>query len=116
MVVQSSYKDDSTKQLEEKTSRVTTASNSGTPPPGYSYYPGRREFSTVEADGWQEEAPGHHLRIGDWMAVWDTEFSLWYYYNLQTQDSTWQKPRDLEHLNFRNMSSAEPGDPILKTS
>ena len=74
----------------------------------YQYYPGRRQFekSKEDGNGWVEEEdsePIHQLKVGDWVAVWDTEFSTWYFHNLATKASTWDKPKELEHLNFRDM-------------
>ncbi|CAN6312454.1 unnamed protein product [Urochloa humidicola] len=33
---------------------------------------------------------------GDWRVVWDTFYSRYYFYNIQTQESTWYPPEGLE--------------------
>ena len=48
----------------------------------------------------------------DWVAVWDTEFSTWYFHNLATKARTWDKPKELEHLNFRDMGDRREGNPV----
>ena len=83
----------------------------------YRYYPGRRNFQKNPEgnNGWVEEEkrePIHQLKVGDWMAVWDTEFEIWYFHNLRTKDSTWDKPEELEHLNFRDMGVGREEKPF----
>ena len=82
----------------------------------YRYYPGRRHFEkSKNSEGWVEEEdtePIHQLKVGDWVAVWDTEFSSWYFHNLATKASTWDKPKELEHLNFRDMGDRREGNPV----
>jgi hypothetical protein len=85
-----------TEGLEKLTEQTATSS--------YPYYPGRRQ--STGQDGWAQ-SPVHQLRVGNWVAVWDTEYSTWYFHNLVTGASTWQRPAQLEHLNFRNITSAE---------
>ncbi|KAK3029447.1 hypothetical protein RJ639_037732 [Escallonia herrerae] len=36
--------------------------------------------------------------FGDWRAYWDTFFSRNYFYNIKTQESTWDPPPGMEHL------------------
>ena len=43
--------------------------------------------------------------IGDWVVQWDTEYQQWFYYNQVSEDSTWDRPRELEQFDF-----LPPGD------
>ena len=82
---------------------VSTAEGRTTPARNYTYYPGRRH--DLETGDQLSGAEGHQLRVGDWVAVWDTEFLLWYFHNLVTGESTWQKPPQLRHLSFKKLST-----------
>ena len=98
-------------------SRTTKSpGNSNSTTSSYRYFPGRRNFERGKGiDGWVEEEhtePIHQLKVGDWVAVWDTEFSTWYFHNLATKASTWDKPKELEHLNFRDMGERREGKPF----
>jgi len=52
--------------------------------------------------------PNHKLIIGDWIAQWDTKYGAWFYYNINTETSTWIKPAELDHVVFR-APEGEPG-------
>lgn len=40
--------------------------------------------------------------MGDWIAQWDTKYRAWFYYNVNTEESTWFKPKELSHVIFKN--------------
>ncbi|KAM3413242.1 hypothetical protein ACQJBY_004425 [Aegilops geniculata] len=37
-----------------------------------------------------------YYECGDWQVLWDQFYSRYYYYNIQTQESTWEPPQGLE--------------------
>ncbi|KAI5020736.1 hypothetical protein ZWY2020_045624 [Hordeum vulgare] len=37
-----------------------------------------------------------YYECGDWQVLWDQFYSRYYYYNIQTQESTWDPPQGLE--------------------
>ena len=39
-------------------------------------------------------------QVGKWIAQWDAPYEAWYYYNSETGVSTWNKPRELETIEF----------------
>lgn len=46
--------------------------------------------------------PHHKLIVGNWIAQWDTKYRAWFYYNINTEKSTWVKPIELNHVTFKN--------------
>ncbi|KAJ1296888.1 hypothetical protein BS78_01G336300 [Paspalum vaginatum] len=44
----------------------------------------------------QSSACNFHYSYGDWSVVWDPFYSRYYFYNIQTQESTWCPPEGLE--------------------
>ena len=47
------------------------------------------------------------LSVGDWIAQYDETYKDWFYYNVKTQQSTWDKPRDLSHIVFKSSDERE---------
>ena len=47
------------------------------------------------------------LSVGDWIAQYDETYKDWFYYNVKTQQSTWDKPRDLSHIVFKTSDERE---------
>ena len=47
------------------------------------------------------------LSVGDWIAQYDEIYKDWFYYNVKTQQSTWDKPRDLSHIVFKTSDQRE---------
>merc|ERR1719350_2527619 len=41
-----------------------------------------------------------YLQVGSWIAQWDAPYEAWYYYNSDTGVSTWDKPAELEGIDF----------------
>jgi len=46
--------------------------------------------------------PNHKLIVGNWIAQWDTKYKAWFYYNINTEKSTWVKPEELNHIAFKD--------------
>ncbi|KAI3947713.1 hypothetical protein MKX01_034378 [Papaver californicum] len=44
---------------------------------------------------------------GDWRVCWDTFYSRNYFYNMKTQESTWDPPPGVEHIGFSENSGVE---------
>lgn len=42
----------------------------------------------------------HKMKVGDWVAQWDEVYKAWFFYNVETQMSTWVKPKELWHVSF----------------
>ena len=51
------------------------------------------------------QPPNHKLIVGNWIAQWDTKYKAWFYYNINTEQSTWVKPTDLAHVVFKHPDS-----------
>ena len=45
--------------------------------------------------------------VGDWIAQFDEVYSDWFYYNVNSKQSTWTKPQDLGHISFKIPSDLE---------
>ena len=55
--------------------------------------------------------------MGDWVAQWDEVtikyftvhkniftvqiYSAWFFYNVETRQSTWEKPQEMDHISFK---------------
>ena len=39
-------------------------------------------------------------QVGKWIAQWDAPYEAWYYYNSETEVSSWTKPEELEGIEF----------------
>ncbi|GKV04622.1 hypothetical protein SLEP1_g16765 [Rubroshorea leprosula] len=57
----------------------------------------------------------HNGESGDWKVYWDSFYSRNYFYNIRTQDSTWDPPPGMEHLVFDD-SATKLGIESLVTS
>jgi len=58
----------------------------------------------------EEEVPAtQKLILGDWIAQWDTTYGAWFFYNINTEESTWIKPKELEHVVFNAPTKEELG-------
>ncbi|VAH23685.1 unnamed protein product [Triticum turgidum subsp. durum] len=44
----------------------------------------------------ENSGSGFYYECGDWQVLWDQFYSQYYYYNIQTQESTWDPPQGLE--------------------
>merc|ERR1719370_2327689 len=56
----------------------------------------------------EEEVPAtQKLILGDWIAQWDTTYGAWFFYNINTEESTWIKPKELEHVVFNAPTKEE---------
>ena len=42
----------------------------------------------------------YKYQVGKWIAQWDAPYEAWYYYNSETGVSTWNKPKELETIEF----------------
>ena len=49
----------------------------------------------------------HQLIIGDWIAQWDTKYRAGYFYNINTETSTWIKPAELDCVSIKPPESEE---------
>jgi hypothetical protein len=49
-----------------------------------------RELRTVEPEEEEEEEPTA------WQAYWNSEHSVWYYYNIETEETRWERPEGEE--------------------
>ncbi|XP_024971380.1 trimethylguanosine synthase isoform X2 [Cynara cardunculus var. scolymus] len=58
---------------------------------------------------------GNNDEIGDWMTYWDQYYERNYYYNSRTQESTWEPPAGMEHLDFVYVSN-ESNEMLLTSS
>ncbi|KAL5982480.1 hypothetical protein ACLOJK_016552 [Asimina triloba] len=47
--------------------------------------------------------------LGDWMAVWDDFYARNYFYNIKTNESTWNPPPGMEHLSFSDWAAIPSG-------
>ena len=57
--------------------------------------------------------PGAKLIVGDWIAQWDTKYRAWFYYNVNTEESTWFKPKELSHVIFKNPATKRGKDSFM---
>jgi len=53
--------------------------------------------------------PHHKLIVGNWIAQWDTKYKAWFYYNINTEKSTWVKPKELRHVSFKDPDMKKTG-------
>lgn len=68
----------------------------------------------VESD-YTTTSPNHKLIIGDWIAQWDTKYNAWFYYNINTETSTWIKPAELDHVVFKSPEKQQQNDNSVNT-
>jgi len=64
-------------------------------------YPPPRPSTTIP--------PNHKLIVGNWIAQWDTKYEAWFYYNINTEKSTWVKPKELSHVSFKDPDMKHTG-------
>ncbi|XP_010479086.1 PREDICTED: trimethylguanosine synthase-like [Camelina sativa] len=50
------------------------------------------------------ESQGHNHDSSEWKVYWDSFYGRSYFYNVKTQESTWEPPLGMEHLAYSNES------------
>ncbi|KAL6878445.1 hypothetical protein ACP4OV_012615 [Aristida adscensionis] len=50
-----------------------------------------------------------YYEYGDWRVVWDPFYSQYYFYNIQTHESTWSPPEGLEEFSSYSSTSTSDG-------
>jgi len=54
----------------------------------------------VVSNNVESDPQNTYLQVGKWIAQWDAPYEAWYYYNSETGVSTWNKPKELETIEF----------------
>ncbi|KAK8445756.1 hypothetical protein SEVIR_9G380100v4 [Setaria viridis] len=67
--------------------------------------PSLAEQSSVDEHA-ESSASNFCYEYGDWTVVWDPFYSRYYFYNIQTQESTWYPPEGLEDFASYNSRDA----------
>ena len=78
------------------------------------------QITPTESGETSDQAGEKRLIVGDWVAQWDDTYGTWFYYNSRTggvagtwldfflfltdnlEKSTWEQPREMAHIVFRD--------------
>jgi len=68
--------------------------------------PSVKEVKILDSDS---NNPGtFKIMVGEWVAQWDSLYSSWFYYNANTDQSTWDKPKELMHISLNPPKGIQP--------
>ena len=63
------------------------------------------ELMTKEEKESAENKENDEVDVPEWLEIWDSGQSTFYYYNQYTGEHTWDKPKDFKRPNYANMKA-----------